>query len=141
MFYAELLTPAGVKLNARSTGKRTRDEALLVVADWLKDGLPVVKQPGYLAGVENSKNKPINVVADRAGILSAIKKAVLEKDDAFAIVAALRAKGLIDLPVVAAGKGNIKFVEYLKEFCDYEKVPMSGINLPMGIVSGGITAC
>jgi hypothetical protein len=43
VFYAELLTPAGVKLNARSTGKRTRDEAWLVVADWLKEGLPVVQ--------------------------------------------------------------------------------------------------
>jgi hypothetical protein len=35
IFYAELLTAAGVK---RSTGKRTRDGALLVVADWLTRG-------------------------------------------------------------------------------------------------------
>jgi integrase len=123
IFYAELLTTAGVKLNARSTGKRTRDEALLVVAEWLKDGLPVVKQPGYPAEAGSAKFKPISVVADRAGILSAIKKAVLERDDAFAIVAALKAKGLIDFPVVPTGKGNVKFIDYLKEFWDYEKSP------------------
>jgi hypothetical protein len=76
-----------------------------------------------LAEAGGSENKPISIVADRAGILSAIKKAVLEKDDAFAIVAALREKGLIDIPIVAAGKGNIKFIEYLKEFWDYEKSP------------------
>jgi hypothetical protein len=43
------------------------------------------------------------VVADRTGILSAIKKAVLERDDAFAIIVALKAKGLIGFPVVPTG--------------------------------------
>jgi hypothetical protein len=60
IFYAELLTVAGIKLNARSTGKRTRDEALLVVADWLKDGLPVVKQRGYVGEAGSAKLKPIS---------------------------------------------------------------------------------
>ncbi|GHV46714.1 hypothetical protein AGMMS49546_35220 [Spirochaetia bacterium] len=58
MFYAELVTAAGVKLNARSTGKSTRDEALLVVAEWLKDGLPVVKQSGCLAGILSAIKRP-----------------------------------------------------------------------------------
>jgi hypothetical protein len=95
----------------------------LVVAEWLKGGLPVVNLPGYGVMAGSAQFKPLSVVADRSGILSAIKKAVLERDDAFAIVAALKAKGLIDLPVVATGKGNVKFIDYLKEFWDYEKSP------------------
>jgi hypothetical protein len=40
IFYAELVTPEGRKLAARSTGTTTEDEALLVVAEWLKNGVP-----------------------------------------------------------------------------------------------------
>jgi hypothetical protein len=44
IFYAELVTPEGRKLAARSTGKTARDEALLVVAEWLKNGVPAGKK-------------------------------------------------------------------------------------------------
>jgi hypothetical protein len=40
IFYAELVSPKGRKLAARSAGTATEDEALLVVADWLKNGVP-----------------------------------------------------------------------------------------------------
>ena len=40
VFYAELVTPEGRKLTAKSTGKTTRDEALLVVSRWLEGGIP-----------------------------------------------------------------------------------------------------
>jgi hypothetical protein len=70
------------------------------------------------------------------GSFQLFKKAILEKDDAFAIVAALRVKGLIDLPIVAAGKGNVKFIEYLKEFWDYEKSPYVRDKLAHGYSIG-----
>ena len=40
VFHAKLIDPkSGIFLNARSTGKRDKDEALRVVAEWLNDGL------------------------------------------------------------------------------------------------------
>jgi len=40
VFYVELVDPqTGVKLIARSTGTRNRDEALLKIAEWLKTGI------------------------------------------------------------------------------------------------------
>ncbi|GHV26397.1 hypothetical protein AGMMS4952_06370 [Spirochaetia bacterium] len=81
------MTSDGVKLTARSTGKTSRDEALFVVADWLKTGLPI---GGLRGSGQHCKQKPISVIADLAGILSAIKKANLDKDSAFTIVSALK---------------------------------------------------
>ena len=41
VYYAELINPAtGSKLTAKSTGKTDRDEALITVAQWLRDGIP-----------------------------------------------------------------------------------------------------
>lgn len=41
IFYTELVDPqTGVKLTARSTGTKNRDEALLIIAEWLKSGIP-----------------------------------------------------------------------------------------------------
>ncbi|MDR3123118.1 MAG: hypothetical protein LBU16_04995 [Treponema sp.] len=40
IFYAELVTPERRKLAASSAGKTTEDEALLVVAEWLKTVFP-----------------------------------------------------------------------------------------------------
>ena len=58
-FYAELIDPhTGVKLTARSTGTKSRDEALLKIAEWLKNGIPTgrIRKPRTLeatAGIEN----------------------------------------------------------------------------------------
>jgi hypothetical protein len=46
------------KLTARSTGTKSRDEALLKIAEWLKTGIPTgrVRKPRTLeavAGIEN----------------------------------------------------------------------------------------
>jgi hypothetical protein len=40
VYYAKLITPSGVSLTGRSTQTKDRDEALLIVAEWLKTGVP-----------------------------------------------------------------------------------------------------
>jgi hypothetical protein len=53
MYYAELIDPnTGKKLTARSTETKSRDEALLRVADWLKNGLPGQKTIEAAVGIE-----------------------------------------------------------------------------------------
>ncbi|GHU54764.1 hypothetical protein FACS189442_1460 [Spirochaetia bacterium] len=44
VYYAELVSPEGCKLNARSTGTSNRDEALMIVAKWLETGIPTSRR-------------------------------------------------------------------------------------------------
>jgi hypothetical protein len=115
IIYAELVDPqTGVKLYARSTGTRNRDEAMLIIAEWLKSGIPTgrIRKPRTLeaaAGIEN--------------IIKTIKKADLNSNDALRIVQALRDRELIDTAVVKYGRGSITFTEFLEEFWDYAASP------------------
>jgi len=112
VIYAELVDPqTGTKLNARSTGTKDRDEALLKIAEWLKSGIPTgrIRKPRTLeaaAGIEN--------------ILKVMRGTDLNSDDALRIVQALKDRGLVDIPVVKSSKGAVSFTEFLEEFWDYE---------------------
>jgi len=114
ILYAELVTPEGNKLTARSTGTKNRDEALLIISKWLESGIPTgrVRKPRTLeaaAGIEN--------------ILKAIRRSELNSDDALRIVQALKDKNLIDTPAVKSGNGAVSFTEFIEKFWDYETSP------------------
>ncbi|MDR0403964.1 MAG: integrase, partial [Treponema sp.] len=112
IFYAELVTPEGRKLTARSTGKTTEDEALLVVADWLKNGV---------YSVTKRKVRPLDAVIGLDGILRAVRKVDLDADDAMRIVNVLKDRGLIDIAAVkATGRGAVPVVRFLQQFWDYD---------------------
>jgi integrase len=113
IFYAELVSPEGRKLAARSTGTTTEDEALLVVAEWLKNGVPTGR---------DRKPRPADAVMALDGILKTVRKADLNTDDALRIVEALQGRGLIAL---AAGKatdprGAVPLVRFLGHFWDFD---------------------
>jgi hypothetical protein len=112
IFYACLVNQTtGLPMSARSTGERDRDAALVVVAGWLKDGLPG----------KDGRRRKVETQFDLDGILRGIRKAELDSDGALAIVNALKARGLIDIGAVPAGKGSVNFVDFLLEFFDYDK--------------------
>jgi integrase len=113
IFYAELVSPEGRKLAARSTGTTTEDEALLVVAEWLKNGVPTGR---------DRKPRSADAVMALDGVLKAVRKADLNSDDALRIVEALQGRGLIAL---AAGKaadprGAVPLVQFLGNFWDFD---------------------
>jgi integrase len=114
IFYAELINPAtGAKMNARSTGKRTRDEALITVAGWLKNGLPSGKTL-----------KPFEDIARLDTLLQAIDKAQLTSDDALRIAAHLRKRGLIETPAVNPNNGASQlFIPFLLDFWNFDSSP------------------
>jgi hypothetical protein len=88
IWYAELVDQeTGIKLPARSTGTQNRDEAILKIADWMKNGIPTGKQ---------RKPRPVELVAEIGSILRAIRKAELLSEDAMRIVNALKDMGLLD---------------------------------------------
>ena len=111
-YYAELLDPqTGVKLTARSTGTKNRDEALLKIAEWLKSGVPTGRA---------RKPRALEEAAGIEGVLRAMRKTELSSDDALRIVQALKSRELIDVTAVKAGKGSVSFTEFLEEFWDFD---------------------
>jgi integrase len=112
VFYACLVNQeTGLPMSARSTGERGRDVALIVVSGWLRDGL---------LGKDGERRK-VEAAFDLDGILRGIRRAELDSGAALAIVKALKERGLIDIGVVPAGKGSVKFTDFLTDFWDYEK--------------------
>ena len=112
VIYAELVDPqTGTKLNARSTGTKDRDEALLKIAEWLKSGIPTGRV---------RKARTLEAAAGIENILKVMRGTDLNSDDALRIVQALKDRGLVDIPVVKSSKGAVSFTEFLEEFWDYE---------------------
>jgi integrase len=127
IFYAELVTPEGRKLAARSTGKTTEDDALLVVAEWLKNGVPSGRDRG---------RRPADTVMALDGILKAIRKADLNGDEALRIVEALKGQGLIDVSAAKSGAAPALFVEFLESFWNYQTSPYVRERLAHGYSIG-----
>jgi len=115
IWYAELTDPeTGRKLTARSTGTTNRDEALLTIAEWRKNGIPTGRK---------RKPRPVELAADIENILRAIRKADLFSEDAMRITTALKERGLIDVTVTRPKQGSVLFTEFLETFWDYYASP------------------
>ena len=115
IIYAELVDPhTGSKLNARSTGTKNRDEALLIIAEWLRHGIPTGR---------SKKQRTLEAAAGIEVTLKVIKRAELNSDDAMRIVQSLKDRNLIDIAAVKSGKGTVSFLEFLEEFWDYKSSP------------------
>jgi len=126
IYYAELVDREGRKLGAKSTGKTSEDEALLVIAKWLEEGIPK-------KGVE----KPVETVFGLSEILRMIRKTELDGNDAMKIVELLKKKELVDFSIVSkTGDGARIFTEFLDEFWDYTSSPyvksLKADNKPIG---------
>jgi integrase len=90
---------------------KNRDEAMLIIAEWLKSGVPTGRE---------RKSRPMETVVGIEHILKAIRRTELTSDDALRIVQVLKDQELIDIAVVKSGKGTVSFTEFLEEFWDYE---------------------
>ena len=113
IFYAELVDQTtGRKLSARSTGEADRDAALLKVAEWLRDGLPVGR---------THKLRPLSVAFDLDAICKAIKKTPLDGRGAEQIVSILKDRGLIVGNFTKAGPSSVRFLDFLENAWDMEK--------------------
>ncbi|MDR1390313.1 MAG: hypothetical protein LBJ31_10115 [Treponema sp.] len=114
IYYARLITPQGIQLSGRSTKTQNRDDALLVVAEWLKSGVPMGR---------DRKPKPVELAADLPAILKAIRQTDLDTEGAMSIVSALRERELVDFGAVKTGPGREKFIPFLRRFWDLERSP------------------
>jgi integrase len=118
-YYCQLKNPeTGKYLPAKSTGQTSRDEALLIVADWLREGLP---------------DRPLRQALDLDTILYTIKTAEFAPGDAERIITALKSRGLIESAVIAGdGADTELLIDFLYRFWDYEKSPYVREKLAYG---------
>jgi hypothetical protein len=129
VIYAELLNPqTGERIASRSTGTSNRDEAVLTVGQWLRDGIPTRRRKA---------RRTAEAIGGIKAILQSIEKTPdLDPEAALQISEALKRMGLISFPAVKAGKGNRDFIEYLKEFWDWKKSPYIREKLSRGYKIG-----
>jgi integrase len=130
MIYAQIMNQeTGAVLAVRSTKTTDRDQAVLTVGGWLRDGLP---QKAW-----GKKPRPLSAAVGLAAILTSIKETPdLDADGAAAIAEALRDRGLLDFHAVKSGPGNVNFIRFLSEFWDYEKSPYIQEKLAHGYKIG-----
>ncbi len=115
IWYAELIDQAsGIKLPAKSTRQTIRDEAIIVVHNWLVNGFPA------------HADKPLKKIGDAldlATILTVIKKAALNAEDVLRIGRALTERGLVSSVVLKDAGGAELFESFITRFWEYDVSP------------------
>jgi integrase len=103
-----------LKLTARIPGTAAHNDALLIVADWFKNGISNPR-------TNKDDCRSVQLAFDLPSILQAIRKAEIDSSGAMSIVAALRERELIDVGIVAKSETAKNIVPELLCFWDYEK--------------------
>jgi integrase len=114
IYYAELVDPkTGRRLTAKSTRATCRDDAVIVVYDWLKNGVPA----------KTKKARLVDELFTFSSVLETLRSIPLEPQDAGKITDLLKQRGLIVSAVVSGGPGAELFGDYIRRFWTYEKSP------------------
>jgi len=115
IYYAQIKNEqTGKYLSGRSTGKTNKQDAVIVVAGWLRDGIPEPGEP---------TRKSTHTVTAIDTVLNAIRTADLTIHDTERILEALKTRGLVHSAVVAGTKGSEPLLDYLIRFWDYDTSP------------------
>jgi hypothetical protein len=119
LFYVQFTDPVTRRrLSALSTGKTTHDDALLVVYDWMKNGIPE-KQ----ARCTEEKRRGLPEKLAIGQLLASLKEAEITESDIVKIEKILRDKGLVTLIVRKDSPQAELFTDYLARFWDYDRSP------------------
>jgi integrase len=123
LFYVRFRDPiTKERLPGRSTGKDNRDEALMVVHQWLEKGLPP-PITALLPVKQGLKEKPLSTHLEVSQLLSEIKAATLDHQDMKKIEAILVDKGLILMMVLKSSPESELFSDFLTRFWTYDESP------------------
>ena len=96
---------------AKSTGTNDKLEALAIVMEWAKNGIPAGKAKSKIELREYLKSE---------SIISAIKKAPLLREEAEEIVKILESRGLVSVQPKMPSPGNVEFLSFLEGFWNYK---------------------
>ena len=115
ILYAQLWNEeTGHYTTAKSTGRTTRNAAMVVVADWLRDGWPTGPQ---------AKPRPVADAVAASTIMTHLRSAPLTQDDAGRILEILKERELVDGGVVRAGPGSEPLADFPRRFWSYDESP------------------
>ncbi len=115
IWYVQLYNPESKRyLSGRSTGETSRNAAVMVASEWLRDGLP---------DPEHNGPRAIADVLEVNTILNALRSTPLTPGDAERIVSVLKARELIETVVVKAGPGAECLVAFLTRFWSHDQSP------------------
>jgi hypothetical protein len=124
IFYVQFTDAATKKrLTALSTGKDKRDDALIVIAGWLKDGIPQREVTRGQAKPENQSRRPVDALININQVLSSLKQVDLAAQDVVKIEKILKDRGLVEAIVKRDSKEAELVVDYLRRFWDYGQSP------------------
>jgi integrase len=123
VFYVRFRDPVTKeRLPGRSTGKDNRDEALIVVHQWLEKGLP----PPVTAPLPVKRELGVKTLAAHLEVnqlLTEIKAANLDHQDMKKIEAVLIDKGLISRVILQNSPESELFADYLIRFWTHAESP------------------
>lgn len=113
--YVQFVDPVTKKcLTSRSTRRTSRDEALLVVYEWLTNGIPKKQL---------KKPRSLNEELTLDQILAGLKTIPLTTDDVSKIERVLLGQGLITAIIRKNSYTDQNFVDFLKNFWNYDTSP------------------
>lgn len=116
IFYAQLFNPkTGKFMSGKSTGKRNRDEAAGVAADWLKNGRPT--------NTKRESKRPVDETMTLDTILAGLRSNTLSPDDVTKIIEVMKDRQIIENAIVRSSVGSVRLIEYLQKFWDYDTSP------------------
>lgn len=112
-FYAKLWNPITRTYSTkRSTGMHSRDEAIGVVTDWLRYGLPTQGN--------------VRTIVDTLSfdtVLAGLRRLDLQPDQTAQLVGILKERGFLESAVVRSDSGSAKLIEYIKNFWNFNTSP------------------
>lgn len=132
VFYVQFTDPAtGKRLTAMSTGKDSRDDALIVVASWLRDGIP-----GKKPKQEAPDRRTVESLIGANQLVQALKQTDLTQQDVVKIEKVLQEKGFVETVIKKDSKESEETLTYLRRFWDYDQSPYIADKLSHGIKLG-----
>jgi integrase len=141
IFYVQFVDPSTKRcLTAHSTRKTNRDEALVVVYDWIKNGTP---QRQTKKSLKRVAKKSLAETLSTSEILQGLKKVELTDQDVLVIEKILQNKGLISVLVRKNSPQDELAADFCSRFWDYDKSPYirEKLSLGIGITKGYTKAC
>ncbi|MGO8694637.1 MAG: tyrosine-type recombinase/integrase [Rectinemataceae bacterium] len=111
LYYVQFRDPeTGLRLGRRSLGTSDRDQALLLIAEWMRDGIPAPQEG----------RRSLERIFSLESVLRALHDAPLTVGDASRIVADLRARGLLDKKGNTSAEASEPFGAWLRAFWKYD---------------------
>ena len=94
----------------RSTRVKNRNQAAVIAAKWITEGISVAK----------GKEKPISAITDYKATLRFMQTGGINQAQALEFVKVLQQRGLVRVGISQAGQGDIKLIDFLLEYWDYD---------------------